>query len=76
MRYLLDSVFYLLRTGCQCRQVPPPPAFLPWTTVYGYFRAFLRMGVWESIRHHLVVLLREATGWEPSPTAAIINGQT
>ena len=76
MRYLLDSLFYLLRTGCQWRHLPPPPAFLPWPTVYGYFRAFLRMGVWESMRHHLVVLLREATGREPSPTAAIIDSQS
>ena len=48
MRRLLDSLFYLLRTGCQWWHLPPPPAFLPWPTVYGYFRAFLRTGVWES----------------------------
>ena len=76
MRCLLDSVFYLLRTGCQWRHLPPPPAFLPWQTVYGYFRAFLSAGVWESMRHHLVVLLREAAGREPSPTATIIDSQS
>ena len=76
MRRLLDSVFYLLRTGCQWRHLPPPPAFLPWPTVYGYFRAFLGMGVWESMRHHLVVMLREGAGREPSPTAAIIDTQS
>jgi len=76
MRRLLDSLFYVLRTGCQWRHLPPPPAFLPWPTVYGYFRAFLRMGVWEGMRHHLVVLLREAAGREPSPTAAIIDSQS
>ncbi len=76
MRRLLDSLFYLLRTGCQWRHLPPLPAFLPWPTVYGYFRAFLSAGVWESMRHHLVVLLREAAGREPSPTAAIIDSQS
>ena len=76
MRRLLDSVFYLLRTGCQRRHLPPPPAFLPWPTVYGYFRAFLEAGVWESMRHHLVVMLREGVGREPSPTAAIIDSQS
>ncbi len=76
MRRLLDSLFYLLRTGCQWRHLPPPPAFLPWPTVYGYFRAFLSAGVWESMRHQLVVLLREAAGREPSPTAAIIDSQS
>src|SRR5690242_8771935 len=27
MRKLLDGLFYLLRTGCQWRHLPPPPAF-------------------------------------------------
>ncbi len=76
MRQLLDSLFYLLRTGCQWRHLPPPPAFLPWPTVYGYFRAFLSAGVWDSMRHHLVMTLRESVGREPSPTAAIIDTQS
>ena len=76
MRQLLDSLFYLLRTGCQWRHLPPPPAFLPWPTVYGYFRAFLSAGVWDSMRHHLVMTLREGAGREPSPTAAIIDTQS
>src|SRR4051812_2421808 len=41
MRRLLDGLFYVVRTGCQWRHLPPPPAFPPWPTVYGYFRAFL-----------------------------------
>ena len=45
-------------------------------TIYGYMRAFLRDGVWESIRHHFVVLLREGAGREASPTAAIIDTQS
>src|SRR3712207_4262261 len=27
MRNLLDGLFYLVRTGCQWRHLPPPPAF-------------------------------------------------
>jgi len=76
MRRLLDSLFYVLRTGCQWRHLPPPPAFLPWPTVYGYFRTFLSDGVWETMRHHLVVMLREGAGREPSPTAAVIDSQS
>ena len=45
-------------------------------TIYGYMRAFLREGVWESIRHHFVVLLREGAGREASPSAAIIDTQS
>ena len=32
MRRLLDGLFYLVRTGCQWRHLPPPPAFPPWPT--------------------------------------------
>jgi putative transposase len=76
MRRLLDGLFYVVRTGCQWRHLPPPPAFPPWPTVYGYFRSFLAAGVWESMRHHLVTMLREQEGREASPTAAIIDTQS
>ena len=74
MRRMLDGLFYLVRTGCQWRPLPPPPAFPPWRTVYGYMRAFA--DVWETIRHHLVMMLRERDGREPSPTAAILDTQS
>ena len=73
MRRMLDGLFYLVRTGCPWRHLPPPPAFPPWRTVYGYMRAFADAGVWESIRHHLVAMLRERDGREPSPSAAIVD---
>jgi putative transposase len=76
MRRLLDGLFYLVRTGCQWRHLPLPPAFPPWRTVYGYMRAFAAAGVWETIRHHLVVMLRERDGREPSPSAAIVDTQS
>src|SRR5215210_829509 len=76
IRNLLDGLFYLVRTGCQWRHLPPPPIFPPWRTVYGYMRAFLRDGVWESIRHHHVVMLREGAGREASPSAALIDTQS
>jgi putative transposase len=73
MRKLLDGLFYPVRTGCHWRHPPPPPAFPP---AYGYMCAFLRDGVWESIRHHFAVMLREGAGREASPTAAIIDTQS
>ena len=39
-------------------------------------RAFLSAGVWDSMRHHLVVMLREGVGREASPTAAIVDTQS
>src|SRR4051812_24686336 len=76
MRRLLDGLFYLVRTGCQWRHLPPPPIFPPWRTVYEYMRAFASAGVWQAIRHHLVVMLREREGREPSPSAAVIDTQS
>ena len=75
-RSMLDGLFYVVRTGCQWRHLPPPPAFPPWPTVYGYMRAFLNAGTWETMRHHLVVVLREGVGREASPTAAIVDTQS
>src|SRR4051794_8881375 len=48
MRRLLDGLFYLVRTGCQWRHLPPPPAFPPWRTVYGSMRACADAGARES----------------------------
>ena len=76
LRRLLDGLFHVVRTGCQWRHLPPPPAFPPWPTVYGYMRTFLSTGTWETMRHHLVTTLREGAGREPSPTAAIIDNQS
>ena len=76
MRRLLDGLFYLVRTGCQWRHLPPSPAFPPWRTIYGYMRDFASAGLRETIRHHLVVMLREQEGREPSPTAAIVDTQS
>ena len=76
MRRMLDGLFYLVRTGCQWRHLPPPPAFPPWRTIYGYMRDFASAGVWEAIRHHLVLMLREQEGREPGPTAAIVDTQS
>jgi putative transposase len=76
MRRLLDALFYVVRTGCQWRYLPPPPLFPPWPTVYRHFRALLATGTWESMRHRLVVTLRERDGREPSPSAAVVDSQS
>src|SRR3954447_1968252 len=49
MRRLLGGLFYLVRTGCQWRHLPPPPAFPPWRTIYGYTRAFADAGGWGAV---------------------------
>jgi len=77
MRNLLDGLFYLVRTGCQWRHLPPPPAFPPWRTVYGYMRAFLRDGVGEHpppVRRHAARgrrAGRQSDGGEPAASEAV-----
>jgi putative transposase len=41
-----------------------------------YMRAFADADLWETIRHHPVMMLRERDGREPSPTAAILDTQS
>jgi putative transposase len=74
MRRLLDSLFCLVRTGCQWRHLPPPPLFVSWPTVYGYFRAFLRAGVWEGMRRR-VARTRSAGALAPTPFGVRRRGQ-
>ena len=73
MRAVLNAVRYVLRTGCQWRQLPKN--FPPRSTVYNYFWEWTRYGTLDRIHHALLMQLREAEGREASPTAAIIDTQ-
>jgi len=73
MREVMNAVRYVLRTGCQWRQLPKD--FPPRSTVYSYFWEWTRYGVLDRIHHALLVACREAEGRDASPTAAIIDTQ-
>ena len=73
MREAMNAVRYVLRTGCQWRQLPKD--FPPRSTVYNYFWEWTRYGVLDRIHHILLVKVREMEGREASPTAAIIDTQ-
>jgi putative transposase len=74
VRKVLDAVFHLLRTGCQWRHLPSQ--FPPWQTVYRYLRAWIEVGVWDTVLHELRMATREAAGRESSASAAIIDSQS
>ena len=74
MRWVLDAIFYLLRTGCQWRLLPRD--FQPWSTVYSYFWTWRNDGTWERLHAALRDQVREAAGRDPSPSAAIIDSQS
>ena len=74
MREIVNAIFYILRGGISWRMLPP--CFPPRQTVYGWFAAWRRAHVWESVTHRLVMLDRERAGREASPTAAVIDSQS
>ena len=48
----------------------------PWGTVWWYFRKWRDDGIWEGMEEALRVRVREATGREAAPSAAIIDSQS
>jgi len=71
---LLNAIFYLVRTGCQWRNLPKD--FAPWRTVYHYFRLWKRNGLWNQIHTHLREHLRLVEGRKRQPSAGIIDSQS
>ena len=74
MRAVFDAILYLLRTGCQWRQLPAD--FPPWSTVHGYFRRWRLAGVWTLLHRALYPLARSAAGRRVDPTLGIMDGQS
>ena len=74
LRAVIDAIFYLLRTGCQWRQLPRE--FPAWSTVYWYFRCWQRTGVWVCMQRELYRLTRLRAGRAECPTVVIMDGQS
>lgn len=74
IREVVNAIFYVLRTGCAWRLLPHD--FPPWQTVYGYFRAWRKTGVWEQMNAALREAVREQEEHEAEPSAAIMDSQS
>ena len=73
-RDILDAILYVVRTGCQWRQLPLD--FPKWKTVYTVFRRWRINGLWEQVHDALRRRLRRSVGKRSTPTAAIIDSQS
>ena len=73
-RELLNAVFYVVKTGCQWRNLPSD--FAPWGTVYHYLRTWKRNGLWVQIHTHLREQVRVVAGRNRQPSAAILASQS
>jgi putative transposase len=73
-RELVNAMLYLLRSGCAWRLLPHD--FPPWQTVYHYWRAWRRQGVWERALARLRQQERCRQGRAPTPSAVILDSQS
>ena len=73
-RTILNSIFYIVRSGCAWRLLPHE--FPPWQTVYHYFRRWRLDGTWERIHTALRERVRVQAGRNSQPSAGIIDSQS
>lgn len=74
LREILNAIRYLARTGCGWRMLPKD--FPPWQTVYWWFRRFVRALLFRTIHDIALMMDRERTGREASPTGGVIDSQS
>ena len=74
MKRVLDAIFYMCKAGCPWRYLPDN--FPHWRTVYHYYRAWIKSGLWKKINDALVKKSRKSMGRKSSPTAGIIDSQS
>jgi len=74
MREVLNTLFYLNRTGCQWALLPHD--LLPKSTVYQYFQQWREDGTWQRMMDALRAQVRVADEREPTPSAGSIDSQT
>jgi len=74
MREVLNTIFYLNRSGCQWEMLPHD--LLPKSTVYDYFAQWRDDGTWAKLVKALREQTRVEAGREPTPSAACIDSQS
>jgi putative transposase len=70
-RIILNAILYVVRTGCQWRQLPRD--FPKWKTVYSVFWRWRNLGIWERIHDALRRRVRQACGKKPTPSVVILD---
>jgi len=74
LRRVLDTIFYLTKTGCQWAMLPTDLAKR--STANDYFTAWKADGTWQAVLDALRRQVRVAAGHEPAPRKAAIDSQT
>lgn len=74
LRQVINAILYVLKTGCQWRQLPRE--FPDWSAVYYYFYSWSGNGTWERLHHVLRSRLREKRKRHKQPTAGCLDSQS
>lgn len=74
LREILNGIFYVQRSGCQWEMMPHD--LPPYSTVYSYFRKWVRKGIWQAIHAQLRHQVRQDTGRAEQSTVAIADSQS
>ena len=74
MREVLNTLFYLNRSGCQWDMLPHD--LLPKSTVYDYFMQWRDDGTWAKLVKVLRERTRGAAGRAPTPSVVCIDSQS
>jgi len=73
-RSLVEAVLYLVDNGCKWRAIPHD--FLPYGTVWSFYRRAKQSGIWDKIMKHLVKKTRIKAGRNESPSYGLIDSQS
>jgi putative transposase len=73
-KIILNAIFYVMKTGCQWRQLPSD--FPPWKTVYHYWRIWSKNGFWQHLNDSLREAIRLMIGKKANPSASITDSQS
>ena len=73
-REMLNAMFYILRTGCQWRDMPND--FPPWKAVYAQFMRWKEKGLFVKMHDHLRGTLRKALGKNEDASVGIADSQS
>ncbi len=74
LRIIFNAILWINRTGAQWRMLDSK--YPPWSTVYYYFKKWVKEGLWEQALDFLTEDRRKTLNREPSPSLLAIDSQS
>lgn len=74
LHQVVNAILYVLMTGCAWSLLPK--TFLPYSTVYYYFRQWRNDGTWKRVHDHLVQWVRVLEDHPATASAGSVDSQS